>query len=91
MAAAHVGQHPYPEQRQRDVEFVRLAGALREGADRRTHARAGLLDTRGLLQVGPGQAQVLAVVKVPRVDLAAVEAGREIGVGFGVRFGAVHV
>lgn len=69
----HCGQEAHPEQGHGRVKFPRVAGRARKGANRRAHPLAGFVDRAALLQIDPGEAQVLAMMKGGGGNLAAFE------------------
>jgi hypothetical protein len=78
---AHFGQEAHPEHRQRLVVFPGVPGTERERAYRAAHPVAGFFGRLRLLQKGPGDAEVLAMVKILVADFPPLEALREFEIG----------
>jgi hypothetical protein len=82
---AHFGQQAHPGHGERLVVFRRVAGPVRERADCVTHPIACFFGRGGFLQESPGDAEVLAMVKILVADIPALESAREFAIGDALR------
>lgn len=65
--------------------FPGVTRAMRERADRDAHPVAGFFGRSRFLQERPGDAQMLAMVKILVADLPAFESAREFAIGDAIR------
>jgi hypothetical protein len=82
---AHFRKESHPEHRQRLMVFPGVPGTERKRADRVAHPVAGFFSRLRLLQKRPGDAEVLAMVKIFVADLSTFEALREFEIGDAIR------
>jgi len=82
---AHLREEAHPEHRQRLVVFPGVPGTQCERADRVAHPVAGFFRCLRLLQKCPGDAEVLAMVKILVADFPALEPLREFEIGDAIR------
>lgn len=87
---AHFRKESHPEHCQRLVVFPGMAGTERERADRVAHPVAGFVGRPRILQKRPGDAEVLAMVKIVVADFPALEALREFEIGDAIRWCRLH-
>jgi len=78
---AHLGQQPYPEQRQRLVVFPGVPDACGERADRVTHPDAGVVGRARFLQERPRHPEMLAMMKIRIAYFTALEAPGKFAIG----------